>query len=445
MNKNVLFVSYHFPPDSSVGTLRTQKFVKYLPEYGWKPFVLTVKECHYPSIDNDRLKDVWEAVVERTSFWRTPLQFVIDLREGFRASKKTPIDFSSSAGSKLGITTTPGCTGLKGWLVCLNWFPDDKLYWLFPALRKGLALIRAHDIRRIVVSAPPNSSILISYLLSRLTGAKLIIDFRDPWLLRHGYSPAFKPQRLLDVEFKLQARILRHATAVVTTNDFFRSALLNEYDFLSPDSVYVVHNGYDSADFPPVLRREEERAFSISYLGTFYMQRNPENFLRALAQFMDEQGLSSADVEVRFVGDTENASGSPVRAMIENNKLGDVVSISGKVDYAWALQIMCESSVLLLLAPAQPYQIPAKTYEYMAAGRPVLALTEAGATAAIIESMGCGIAVDPSDTEGIMLALTRLYEDHVSRTHGYVCDASFFERRNQASLLAGILDQIHAS
>ena len=340
----------------------------------------------------------------------------------------------------------PKYTGLKRWLVYLNWFPDDKLYWLFPALHKGLALIKRHNIRRIVVSAPPRSAILIAYLLSRLTGAKLVIDFRDPWLLRQGYSPdAFKPQRLLDLEFKLQARILRHAAAVVTTNDFFRSALLNEYDFLSPDSVHVVHNGYDSADFPPVLPSEAACVFSISYLGTFYMQRNPENFLRALALFMDEKGLSSADVEVRFVGDTENASGSPVRAMIEKNELGDVVSISGKVNYAQALQIMCESSVLLLLAPGQPYQIPAKTYEYMASGRPVLALTEAGATAALIASSGCGIAVEPGDIEGIRHALVRLYEGHLSRTDEYVSDVSFFERRNQTSLLAGILDQINAA
>lgn len=443
MNKNVVFISYHFPPDSSVGTLRTQKFVKYLPEHGWKPFVLTVKECYYPSIDNDRLKDIEAAVVERTSFWRTPLQLIIDLRDELRANKKTTTA-STSAGDKPGMTTTSRHAGLKRWFVYLNWFPDDKLYWLFPALQKGLALIRAHDIQRIVVSAPPRSSILIAYLLSRLTGAKLVIDFRDPWLLMHGYSTdVFKPQRLLDVEFKLQARILRHAAAVVTTNEFFRSALLSENEFLSPDSVHVVHNGYDLADFPP-MRREVSSAFSISYLGTFYMQRNPENFLRALALFMDEKGLSSADVEVHFVGDTENASGSPVRAMIDNNELGDVVSISPKVDYARALQIMCQSSVLLLLAPDQPYQIPAKTYEYMAAGRPVLALTEAGATAALIASSGCGIAVEPGDIEGIRHALARLYEGYLSRTE-YVCDVSFFERRNQTSLLAGILDGINAA
>jgi glycosyltransferase involved in cell wall biosynthesis len=446
MNKYVLFISYHFPPDASVGALRAQKFVKYLPEFGWKPFVLAVKEHHYTSIDKGRLKDVRGAVVERTSFWRTPLQLFIDLRDGFRTTKKTPIVSSPSAGATPRLATNASCKGLKRWLFSLNWFPDDKLYWLFPALRKGLTLIRTHDIRHIVVSTPPHSAILIAYLLSRLTGAKLIIDFRDPWLLRHGYSlDAFKPQRLLDVELKLQARILRHAAAVVTTNDFFRSALLNEYDFLSPERVHVVHNGCDLADFPPVLQREEKRVFSISYLGTFYMQRNPENFLRALALFMDEQGLSSTDVKVRFVGDTESASGSPVRAMIEHNELRDVVSISAKVDYAQALEIMCESSVLLLLAPGQPYQIPAKTYEYMAAGRPVLALTEAGATAALIASMGCGISVEPSDIEGIRHALTRLYDDHLSGTHGYVHDVSFFERRNQTSLLAGILDRINAA
>lgn len=445
MNKKVLFVSYHFPSDAAVGALRTQKFVKYLPGQGWKPFVLTVKDRYHSSIDKERLKDVREALVERTSFWRTPLQLLIDLRDGLRVNMERPLVSTTSAGDKPGMATSSRRTSLKRWLVCLNWFPDDKLYWLFPALHKGLGLIRAHNIRQIVVSAPPHSSILIAYLLTRLTGAKLIIDFRDPWLLRHEYSQnPFKPQKLLDIELRLQTCILRHAAAVVTTNDFFRSALLNENDFLSPDRVHVVHNGYDLADFPPVLQREEKRVFSISYLGTFYMQRNPENFLRALALFMDEKGLSASDVEVRFVGDTENASGIPVRPMIEKMDLGDVVLISGKVDYARSLQIMRESNVLLLLAPGQPYQIPAKTYEYMAAGRPILALSQAGATSSLIESMGCGIVADPDEVEDIKTALVRLHEDHMNRAFGFVRDASAFERHNQTALLARILERLDA-
>ena len=446
-NKKVLLIAYHFPPDAAVGGLRIQKFVKYLPDFGWTPFVLSVGAKYYPIKDIDRVNDLRETIVERTAFWRTPLQFFIDFRDRFFFRKTATASApENTARTSSGPGAIKQMSPVKRLLISLNWFPDDKLYWLFPAIRKGLPLIKAHAIRHILVSAPPHSSILIAYLLSRLSGAKLIVDFRDPWLLNHvDCWQGFKPQRLLDVELALQSRILRHAAAVITTNDFFRSALLNEHDFLSPDSVHVVHNGYDLADFPSVLRREEKRFFSISYLGTFYMQRNPENFLRALALFMDEMGLSSADVEVRFIGDTENASGSPVRAMIEHNKLEDVVSISGKVDYTRALEIMCESSVLLLLAPGQTYQIPAKTYEYMASGRPVLALTDAGATAALIATLGCGIAVEPGDIDGIRHALTRLYEDHLSGTHEYVRDVSFFERRNQTSLLAGILDRVNAS
>ncbi|NLW80481.1 MAG: glycosyltransferase family 4 protein [Desulfovibrionales bacterium] len=445
MNKNILFISYHFPPDAAVGTLRTQKFVKYLPEHGWKPFVLTVKERYYPSRDEERLNDVQDALVERTLFWRTPLQVLIDLRDRIRAGKATPGAPASPVVGKPAKHGPPKCKGLKRWLVSLNWFPDDKLYWLFPALPKGLSLIRTHDIRNIVVSAPPNSSILLAYLLSRLTGAKLVIDYRDPWLLQYEPSQqAFHPKLILDFQRTLQVRMLRHASAVVTTNEAFRSALLGEHAFLSPGKVHVVHNGYDSEDFPSNFQRNEGDKFSISYLGTFYMQRNPANFLQGLALFMREKGLSSADVEVRFVGDTEHAVGSPVRTMIESCGLRDVVTLTGKVKYARALQIMCESSVLLLLAPNQPYQIPAKTYEYMAAGQPILALAQDGATASLIGSMGCGIAVDPNDVEGIRNALVRLYEDFTGRGRGFVCNAGVFERRNQSALLANILERINA-
>lgn len=445
MSRNVLFVSYHFPPDAAVGTLRTQKFVKYLPEHGWKPFVLTVQECCHPFIDADRLKDVREAVVERTSFWRTPLQLLIDLRDGLRQSMARPVVSVVPSGNAPGKVGIQGCTGLKRWLVALNWCPDDKLFWLFPGLGRGLALVRAHDIRCIVVSAPPHSAILLAYLLSRLTGAKLIIDFRDPWLLRREASqPAFKPRLLLDFEEFLQVRMLRRAAGVVTTNEVFRSALLAKHAFLAPGRIHVVHNGYDSADYPPASQRIASARFTISYLGTFYMQRNPQNFLRALSLFLREKGLSAADVEVRFVGDTENACGSPVRVMIRENGLEDVVTITGKVNYARALEIMCESSVLLLLAPDQPLQVPAKTYEYMAAGRPILALTQAGATASLIGSMGCGLAVDPDDVGGIKAALARLHEDHLGEARGFVRDAGAFERRNQAALLANILDGIDA-
>jgi glycosyltransferase involved in cell wall biosynthesis len=377
--------------------------------------------------------------------WRTPLQLLIDLRDKLRSGNESRRVTSSSSGAKPRVGDRARHSLLKRWLVSLNWFPDDKLFWLFPGLRRGLALIRAHGIRHIVVSAPPNSSILLAYALSVLTGARLVIDFRDPWLLRHEASGvAFKPRPLLAAEQALQVRMLRHAAAVVTTNEVFRSTLLGEHDYLAPERVHIVHNGYDSEDFPDVRQERGSDRFRISYLGTFYMQRNPRTFLRALAMFMHEKALAPEDVEVLFIGDTLAVSGSPVRMLVEECGLADVVSISGKVGYARALEIMCESSALLLLAPHQPFQVPAKTYEYMASGRPILALAHEGATADLVRAMGCGIAVEPEDVEGIKTALVRLHENHVNGSQSFACDAGIFERRNQAATLATILERIDA-
>ena len=41
MNK-VLMIAYHFPPmGESSGALRTLKFAKYLPDFGWQPVVMS--------------------------------------------------------------------------------------------------------------------------------------------------------------------------------------------------------------------------------------------------------------------------------------------------------------------------------------------------------------------------------------------------------------------
>lgn len=42
--KKLLIISYHFPPDAEVGGIRVAKFARYLPEFGYEPYVSTVKD-----------------------------------------------------------------------------------------------------------------------------------------------------------------------------------------------------------------------------------------------------------------------------------------------------------------------------------------------------------------------------------------------------------------
>ena len=446
MNNKVLFIAYHFPPDAAVGALRSQKFVKYLPEYGWQPFVLTVHHKYYSINEFKRLDDVKDVIVERTECWRTPLQIFIDFRDKYRLKNSSNKEAESFSDSKSLYNKKIELSFLKKLVAGLNWFPDDKLYWLFPGFIKGILLIRRNKINLIVVSVPPHSAIIFAFLLSVMTGAKLVIDFRDPWCLSDvpDYNP-FKPKFLFKLESIIQKKILKKTESVIVTNENFKKAMLRDNQFLDTCQVNVIHNGCDFSDFISINNNDIkfQNKFIISYLGTFYFGRNPEIFLKSISQFVKIKNLNENDIEIKFIGNVEQYEGISVRMMIKKAGLEKIVKIIGRVEYLEALRLMKESTLLLLLAPSQPYQIPAKIYEYIAAGRPILALTGLGATSSLVEDVHCGISVDHKDVTGIILALERLYEDFLIGGQSFVCDSSYFERRNQAGQLANILNQVH--
>ena len=45
--KKALIIAYYFPPAGGSAVQRILKFVKYLPQYGWQPVVLTAREKDY--------------------------------------------------------------------------------------------------------------------------------------------------------------------------------------------------------------------------------------------------------------------------------------------------------------------------------------------------------------------------------------------------------------
>ncbi len=55
--KKALIITYYWPPSGGPGVQRVLKFAKYLPEFGWEPIILTVKNGTYPAIDESLLAE----------------------------------------------------------------------------------------------------------------------------------------------------------------------------------------------------------------------------------------------------------------------------------------------------------------------------------------------------------------------------------------------------
>ncbi len=142
--RNVLMVAYMFPPIGGIGVQRTVQFAKYLPQYGWRPTILTVTESDDFMLDAD-LGDALppEVTIYRARTWE-PLNVarakqVADRVESGRAQ--------SHAKQRL-------IGGLKTVYAALR-LPDDKIGWWPQATKLGKAHCRPGEDRPDLCDGSP--------------------------------------------------------------------------------------------------------------------------------------------------------------------------------------------------------------------------------------------------------------------------------------------------
>ena len=159
--RQVLFVTYYFPPLGGAGVQRALKFVKYLPQFGWKASVLTVRPPRGRLLDASLLEEIpASASVFRTAAPALPLWL--------------PWRFRSL---------------VARWLLPV----DEQIGWLPLAARGGSQMLRATQFDLLLSSSAPYTSHLIAARLKDSAGLPWIADFRDPWI---GNISSAYPTRL---------------------------------------------------------------------------------------------------------------------------------------------------------------------------------------------------------------------------------------------------------
>ena len=270
--------------------------------------------------------------------------------------------------------------------------PDAASPFLLTAVPAAIRLVRRHGIDVVVTSSPPGSVNLVGAAVKRATGVRWVADLRDS-LLSH-------PHRRQDVrgESRVARLVARRADAIVCVSP----AAVEEMRALSPSGpVELIDHGADFEDFDGLEYRRAER-FRITHTGTIFGRRDPKPFLRALAR-VDE------DVVARFVGDFREAD----RATIAELGLEQRVELVPYLPRRDALALQRDSEALLLLIPAGEgrgrFVVSTKVFEYLAAGRPILAaVPEDGAAAALLRETGAGSVVPSDDVDAIAGALSAL-------------------------------------
>src|SRR5208337_1847944 len=176
--------------------------------------------------------------------------------------------------------------------------PDARIGWLFTAVSEAKRIIKEEQIDAIYSSSPPYTCAVIARNVHRATGLPWIAGFRDPWT---GFLSTpnrwFLPKKL-DEYFERSC--FEEATHVEVA---WRGILLDfhkKYPAISVDKVSHLPNGFDSADFPSITYRRNEK-FTITYAGSMYGVRNPKTFLQASANLIRAKQIDPMKICLKFI------------------------------------------------------------------------------------------------------------------------------------------------
>ncbi|MDZ7344791.1 MAG: glycosyltransferase [candidate division KSB1 bacterium] len=344
----VLFVSYYFPPLGMGGTQRIAKWCKYLYRLGWQISVVTVKPISYYAFDESLLGELEGIRIVRAGSL-DPARVLHLLR------REKPRSGSLKEGK-------------TNWLF---WFllPDSRILWLPFALWKAWREIRRQNIPVIVTSGPPHSCHFIGWLLAKFTGIKWVSDFRDSWLQGNLLPTPTALHRWF--HRAMEKRILSEADTITTTSEAL-AATLAQIGQRATAATHFLPNGYDAEDFAgpaPAV----DHCFDVTYAGAISRFADPRTLLEGFRWFVETAELSPSETKLHLIG--ADVTGH-LTNWIAQYQLTEYVQAHGYVPHREAVQALRRSDLLVYLVSPGSFVslIPGKTFEYIAAGKPVLAI-----------------------------------------------------------------------
>jgi glycosyltransferase involved in cell wall biosynthesis len=391
LSRRLLVLTYYFPPQPVVGSARWAAMSEWLRRLGHTVTVVT--SClGQPDAG------------EEESVMRT-----------FDLAAVAPARNLLRRGSVPGLVEAGGGAVRRP---MSRWFtdvlvPDEFLFtWSLPALTRVRQLIATESFDCIITSGPPHSTHLLALMLGRSRPA-WIVDLRDAWgfdSMRTSW-PTGAQNRL---DSSLERRVLRNAEIVVGVT---RPIAVDAAARVGARVAYVP-NGWDPGS-PHACRFEENASgeslsrdrLNLVYTGGLSgargLGRDPRPFFDALKRLAEQRPAIAERIRVVLAGTLTPEE----KAWLQETDFGVAVEHRGRVSREAAVALQRSSDALLLITSStKSSEATAKLFEYLSAGRPIMALASDNEAARIVRETGTGVTVHPNDVQAIVEALEGLVD-----------------------------------
>lgn len=408
LKRRVLFIAYNFPPHGGAGVQRSLKFVKYLPEFGWEPLVITAAGDAAFALDPSLLEDVPAyTFIER--FPGFSIQRLYGQAKKYRVEKAVVL------------------------ANVLLQLPDAARFWAHSVRQPALEIIRRERPDLIYTTSGPFSAHLLGRWLRHRTGLPWLADFRDPWSrnLVTPYLPGYR-----QVNARMERRVLAAADRIACISQPVLSGLQQNLG-RDAEKFFVLPNGYDDDVIKPLPKREPHDRFTMVHYGTFYRSRRPDQIVAAVRELVQSGRIPVDELRVVFIG--RDARGAvpdePPFERIDYLPHGELEAYRGAADL-----------LLLILATSRDNAgtYSGKIFEYIASNRPILGVVPPGGVAeGLIRETRTGVTVN-GDFTAIAGAIETLYVQWKNDTTPWNPDWEAIQRYTRRRLTERLAEEFES-
>ncbi|MBP9014367.1 MAG: glycosyltransferase family 4 protein [Smithella sp.] len=303
--------------------------------------------------------------------------------------------------------------------------------FMFSSLVAGLFLKRSFDI--VITESPPLFLAFSGWLLSRIKGAKWIMNISDLWPDSAIYVGILSEKDFVYRVLKRFEHFLYRRASLVTGQS---REIVGEIKRQVPEvSTYHLSNGVDVENFSPARRDEEVRKSYIREGEVGFVYAGLHGLFQGLDQIIAAAGnIDGTSARFVLIGD------GPVKKDLmqdaKSQKLSNVDFHDPIPHRMIPLVIASLDVAVITLKSSIRGAVPSKIYEAMASGVPIL-LVATGEATEIVRNAGCGLIVAPGDIEGLVKAIRELAGNAELRASlgkaGRQAAVSFYDRQQIAS------------
>ena len=363
--KRLLLITNYFPPCAASATHRCLAMAEHLPTHGWELAVIAPPAIRVEPTD----PELTARIPPGTRVHHVP--FPDRLWSRIMARSFQP----------------------------QTWIPAA---WV--AVKQVVAEFRP-DV--VLSTSPPGTVHFLARQAKRRWGLPWVADMRDPWVsnpLKH-HNPLL--HKLLDT--RAEAALMRQADLIVANTPGCVRFLKATFPHAA-ERIVLVTNGFDPlAQVTVKPWRPAASHLTLLHAGELYGDRDPRPWIRVLAALDRSPPPGVPQFRLKLLG--RMASGLGIESFIREQGAQHLVDTPGQVSHAEVLAGLSAADVLVSIqGPSLSQSVPAKLYEYLAFGKPILQLaTPGGDSNWVLETADvCHRVVSQSDQEGIRGALIEL-------------------------------------